>query len=221
MKISTDLKNTVGRFFLNSKGVSSARKVIVIESDDWGAIRMPNLQTYQKLSNSGYAVDKCPYAVNDSLASEEDLKKLFEVLSSFKDKSGNPPVITGNCVTANPDFHKIQESDFQSYFWEPITETFKKYDAHAKSFDLWKSGLEQKFFYPQFHGREHVNWKYWLKELRNPDSAHRKIFPLSTWTLKATESGANKINLQAALDTENYSDLEHHKSVSQRRGRLI
>lgn len=206
------IRSELARHDVNRKGFKTDRKIIVIESDDWGAIRMPNREVFEQLESWGYEVSKCPYASNDSLASEADLEMLFGLLASFKDKTGNKPVITANCVTANPDFQKIVDSGYEKYFWEPITETFKRYPSHLNCFTMWEKGLEQKLFYPQFHGREHVNWKYWLKELRNPNSAHRKIFPFNTWTLKATESGANKINLQAALDTEDYNDLDHQKA---------
>jgi hypothetical protein len=195
------LKNRLRRDAVNYKGFRTKRKIIVIESDDWGAIRMPNPDVYNQLLKQGYSVDKCPYARNDSLACEEDLEKLFEVLTSYCDKNGNHPVLTANCVTANPDFKKIKESQYQEYFWESITETFKRYDAHEGSFELWKSGLKQNIFYPQFHGREHVNWNYWKEELQRPDSEFRKVFDYDTWV---TGKGARigKINPQAALDTE-------------------
>ncbi|AXJ01655.1 hypothetical protein CYPRO_2413 [Cyclonatronum proteinivorum] len=209
------IRSALARHDVNRKGWKTDRKIIVIESDDWGAIRMPNASVYQQLLNLGYAVDKCPYARNDALASEEDLQKLFNVLLTFKDVNGNSPVITANCVTANPDFNRIKENDYQEYYWEPITETFKRYDAHAKCFELWKSGINKHIFFPQFHGREHVNWKYWLAELQNPESDYRKIYAFATWTLKATDAAKGSINLQAALDTHNYADLEHQKTYLQ------
>lgn len=206
-----DLRSAVARHDVNRKGWKTNRKIVVIESDDWGAIRMPNASVYKEMLKMGYDVDKCPYARNDSLASEQDLDKLFEVLLSFKDSNGNPPVITANCVTANPVFARIQDSGYQQYFWEPITETFKRYDFHQKAFDLWKLGIEQKVFVPQFHGREHVNHTYWLRELQHPESDYRRIFPFETWTINAVGTRGGKINLQAALDTETIADLDHQR----------
>ena len=52
---------------VNVRGWSTSRKLLVIESDDWGSIRMPDQSTYQKLLKSGLRVDQCPYMRNDSL----------------------------------------------------------------------------------------------------------------------------------------------------------
>ena len=82
-------------------------KIIVIESDDWGSIRMPSREVYKKCLNAGYRVDKNPYERYDSLLSQKDLELLFDLLIQFRDRNGNHPIITANCVVANPDFEKI------------------------------------------------------------------------------------------------------------------
>lgn len=96
----------IGKGILNLANWHTDRKIIVIDSDDWGSIRMPSREVYQKLLNKGYAVDRDAYNKYDSLASEADLSNLFDVLSRYKDKNGNSPVITANAVMANPDFKK-------------------------------------------------------------------------------------------------------------------
>jgi hypothetical protein len=98
----------------NYRGWRTSRKIVVIESDDWGSICMPSARVYEKLVQQNYRIDLCPYATNDSLASEEDLKKLFSTLSEFRDNKGNNPVITANTVMTNPDFTKIRTPDSQT-----------------------------------------------------------------------------------------------------------
>jgi hypothetical protein len=134
------------KIITNIKGWRTNRKIIVIESDDWGSIRMPSKEVYNKSINNGYKVNLNPYERYDSLASEEDLTLLFDLLSKFKDKNGNHPIITANCVVANPDFDKIEESDFSQYHYELITETFKKYPKHSNNFNLWLEGKKHQLF---------------------------------------------------------------------------
>ncbi len=176
------LKKTITRYLINIPGWHTRRKIVVIESDDWGSIRMPSREVYEKLLRMGIAVDKCPYNRNDSLASEEDLQELFNVLVRYKDINGNTPIITANTVVANPDFSRIKESGYENYYYEPFVETLKKYPKHEKSFLLWEKGIREKLFYPQFHGREHVNVNLWLRLLKTNES-FRKAFDLNLWGL--------------------------------------
>ncbi|MCT4588724.1 MAG: hypothetical protein N4A71_12920 [Carboxylicivirga sp.] len=170
------LKKYLRRQMVNVRGWSTSRKLLVIESDDWGSIRMPDQSTYQKLLNSGLRVDQCPYMRNDSLASEDDLTALFEVLTAYNDSHGNHPIITGNCVMANPDFEAIRKSNFKEYHFELMTETLKRYPSHTGSFELWKQGHVSGLFQPQFHGREHLNVERWMNALSNENGVVRKAF---------------------------------------------
>lgn len=160
------IKSYIGQKLVNLQGWKTSRKIIVIESDDWGGISMPSKDAYNTLLKSGVSVDKNPYAKYDSLASASDLEILFETLSKYKDKNGNSPVITANTNVANPDFEKIKQSGFEEYIYEPFTKTLERYPEHNNAFALWQQGMAQKVFVPQFHGREHLNPLLWLNELK-------------------------------------------------------
>lgn len=156
--------------YVNFRGWSTKRKILVIESDDWGSIRMPSKRIYEELLSKNIPVDKHYFAKNDCLESNTDLELLFEVLSSNKDKNGQPAVITANAVVANPDFEKIAASNRKEYHYELITDTYKSYPNHDRVFELWKNeGIKQNMLYPQFHGREHLNVESWMKVI-NSDS---------------------------------------------------
>ena len=138
-----------------SKKIS--KKIIVIESDDWGSVRMPSKETYNHCLEAGYAVDKNAYTKFDSLETDQDLEELFNLLSIHKDCNGNNPIFTANCLVANPDFEKILESDCKNYYFETVDETFSKSINSKNVLRLWKEGNEEKFFTMQSHGREHLN----------------------------------------------------------------
>jgi len=166
-------------------GWRTRRKIVVIESDDWGSIRMPSRETYEALMKKGYHVNRDPYMKYDALASEEDLAALFEVLSSVKDMQGNPAGLTANCLVSNPDFPKIREAGFASYHYEVFTETLKRYPAHARSFDLWREGMAAGLFRPQYHGREHVNVSRWMDALREGDPTVRLAFDMQMLSISS------------------------------------
>ena len=77
---------SIKKIITNIQGWKTNRKIIVIESDDWGSIRMPSKEVYNKSINNGYKVDLNPYERYDSLASEEDLTYYLICCLSLKIK---------------------------------------------------------------------------------------------------------------------------------------
>lgn len=198
-----NLKQTVSNSLINYKGFKTKRRIIVFESDDWGSIRMPSKNVYVKLKHAGINVDKSAYCKYDSLESNSDLENLFEILTKFKDEKGNHPVITANTVVANPDFEKIKNADFQEYYYEPFTETLKKYPNHDKVFDYYKLGIKKGIFYPQFHGREHVNVELWLQLLKENNLAFKLAFENKMWGLSNDIFTNLPKSIQATFDSVN------------------
>jgi len=153
----------------NILGWRSNKKILVIESDDWGSIRMPSKKAFDNLLAHGIPVDKCPYNSNDSLETVEDLSALFEVFSTIKDANGNPLKITANTIVANPDFKKIKESNFSQYFYEDFISTYQRINYKTETFNLIKEGISSDIYVPQLHGREHLHVCSWLKALQEGD----------------------------------------------------
>ena len=161
---------------------------------------MPSKKVYETCIKKGYAVDKHLFSKLDSLASEEDLDFLFNLLVKFKDANNNHPVITANCLVANPDFDKIRESDFNEYHYELLTETFKKYPRHNRCFHLWQKGSELGIFKPQCHGREHLNVNRFMEDLRagNPDAlfAFENRMPGIFWKDRVKEGNQYIVSME-------------------------
>lgn len=165
----SEFNNSLKKTLSNLPGWRTNRKIVVIESDDWGSIRMPSKDTYNRCINSGYPIDKSAYERYDSLLSKEDLELLFELLLSFKDNNGNHPIITANCLVANPDFVRIKQNNYQDYHFELITETFKRYPKHEDNFRVWCQAINDNIFHPQFHAREHLNVSFFMDALQKGD----------------------------------------------------
>ncbi len=190
------------RNVLNALAFKTNRKIIVIESDDWGSIRMPSQKVYKQLLDKNLIDGNDSFLKYDSLESENDLIGLFEVLSSVKDKNGNPAKLTANCIMANPDFDKIESSGFMSYHYEKAEVSFKRYPRHSQSLKLWFEGKEKHVFMPQLHGREHVNAGLWMNALQKSDSSYRAAFEFKTFAInsKIVEALARNDFSQGALD---------------------
>jgi hypothetical protein len=197
-------------------GWSTKRRLVVLESDDWGSIRMPSTQVYDKLLKAGIdflSDEGFRFNRNDTLATHEDIERLFEVLSSVKDYSGRSAVITPVSIVANPDFVKIAESGFKEYFYEPFTQTLKNYPGCEKSFGLWEQGIRNRLFMPQFHGREHLNVNVWMRALNNGHKNSMLAFEHGFWGLSTAHEPNIEIEFQAAFDFMDPADIGFHEKV--------
>ncbi len=198
-----DFKNKLRQHLKNSVGKSVKKKYLVIESDDWGSVRMPSLPTYERLKTKGLDVES-RYNLTDTLASAEDLELLFNVLRKHKDHLGNCVVFTAVSVVANPDFEKIKAANFTEYHYEPFTETLKRYNREA-AIPLWKQGIKENIFYPEFHAREHLNVQVWLRMLQKNDPETVFAFTEGFWGFSGKTP--HNIEYQASFDIETIEDL--------------
>ena len=197
----------------NMFGWRTNRHLVVIESDDWGTIRMPSREVYEEFMQRGIRVNRDSYCRYDNLATKNDLENLFEVLQSVKDKNGHPAVITANTLSANPLFDKIKESNFTQYYYEPFTETLKRDAAHADAFAMWKEGMAAGVFHPQSHGREHLYVKKWLKTLRNGDKVTRTAFDLGTWGLTSLVDPSINGYYMGAFNSSDDADIHEFEVI--------
>ena len=191
---------SIKQHLLNLPGWRTNRKIVVFESDDWGSIRSSSNESLDALRKIGVKVDHCAYMKNDALASEEDLNKLHSVLLQFRDGQGKHPVITANSIMANPDFEAIGKSNFEEYKYEPFTETLAKYPEHRNSFDLWKEGMQKKVFFPQLHGREHLQVSRWLTDLQKGVKDTLEAFKYRMFGISGHVALNKRNSYMAALD---------------------
>lgn len=207
------VKQTITHNLINIPGWRTRRHIVVIESDDWGSIRMPSRYIYEEFRRRCVHVDRDPYCRYDNLATKQDMEALFEVLTSVRDKNGRHAILTANSVVANPVFDKIKESGFQEYFYEPFIETLNRSDAHKGAFDMWKQGMAEGVFHPQFHGREHLNVKKWLRTLRSGEEATRLAFDLGTFGLTSAVDSRIKNNYMGAFNSGLDKDIKEYEKI--------
>jgi len=204
MSLITSLK----RHAINILGWHTKDKIIILESDDWGAIRTSSKESLSVLKKNGVRVDDCHYTYLDSLATEEDLDALFTTLKKFKGGDGKHPVVTANCLVANPDFPAIEASGFQEYHWELFTTSLERSFPHRNTFEMWKVGQTEGVFHPQSHGREHLNVSRWMKDLQDKKKITRLAFDLGIYGLSShivpTRRGSHLAAFDGALEELTY-----------------
>jgi len=198
---------------LNSQGWKTNRKLIIFESDDWGSIRMPSNEVFNRLVTYGLPLDTHPFSLFDTLESNRDLEALFEVLTTVRDHVGKNPIITANIVCANPDFDKISNTGFNEYYYEHVCDTFNRYHSNFSAFNMWIEGYKAGCFFPQFHGREHVNIPFWLRVLKADDPAFKLAFSLNCWGLTPDIYPKYLRNIQASFDCSYPNELVYCKHI--------
>jgi hypothetical protein len=208
--------SAVNKNISNVPGWRTNERLIVFESDDWGSIRMPSKEVFENLAKSGidlFSDEGNRFNKYDSLATGQDLASLFGVLEAVKDKTNRSAVFTPFVLVANPDFSKIRESNFAEFHYEPFTQTLLRYPGCEKSFDHWKDGISQRLFVPQFHGREHLNVRLWLKALQKGNKKVLAAFENKMWGISTAGDPGVGTELQAAFDVLDEEDLLYQGSV--------
>lgn len=207
------MKNLI-KNLANLPALKTNKKLIIFLSDDWGSVRMKSVKDQEQLVEKGFKI-KSRFDQYDTLESDEDLERLFDVLLSHKDYKGNHPVITAVSNVANPDFQKIKEEDFQNYYFESVEETYQRYPASGNVMQLIQKGIQQKIFIPESHGREHLQVNWYLQELKNENSFARKAFDNEFFFLSANLMDDSKRGrgVGAAFDVWNENDIASHLNI--------
>ncbi|SDZ40624.1 MULTISPECIES: hypothetical protein [Rhodonellum] len=184
---------------------------MVIESDDWGSIRMPSKNAYESLIKSGIAVDSCAYNTFDTLETTEDIEEIIKFCRGFCDSLGNPLKITTNFIMANPDFNKIKESKFKNYYFKDLLDTYEYYQGENRTFQAITYAIGENVFFPQLHGREHLQVNHWLKALMNGDKESINAFDQDVWGHPSNYEKVYGINFSSAFHINSESELNFCK----------
>jgi hypothetical protein len=195
-------KEKLAKNYINFKGWSTKRKIVIIESDDWGSIRMANAGVFEKLSKKHPQIINHRYLKYDGLEKKIDLENLFELLSKHKDAKGNSPIITALALTSNPNFELIRETG--NYHSETIKETYNQY-GEDKLLDLWQDeGIQNNLLYPQFHGKEHLFPERYLTRIKDVNDIENEAFMHNS--IFGVDNTTRDKNFLAAFEYQNEND---------------
>ncbi len=134
--------------------------IVVIESDDWGLLR------------NGNNIDVKKYGIPKHWSTElrekpHEVLELSNTLAQFKDRFERPACFTANFITREPDFEKISEHNFNAYYDKIISDKALLHE-YSKS-------ISSKTFFPQYHGRSHLNTQSWLIALQK-NNLEKELF---------------------------------------------
>jgi hypothetical protein len=190
----------------NLMGWRTNRKIVVIESDDWGSFRFKNIKTRDKFL-SFINRDKCWMSYNDCFESADDIEKLFEVITSVNDKNDKFAKFTFLMNPSNPDFKKIKNANFKQFHQESFLQTLKNRKDGQEILNLYKEGLKKDIIEVAFHGREHLNVNLWMKDLRNGDKIARLGFENNMWGFSKSYITELKYSYRATFDIKSLQQL--------------
>lgn len=215
MKVLRKARSKFMYLYSNLRGWKTNRKLLVLESDDWGALRQHSPACFQKLVKQGIPADKDPYFRYDGLETVEDLDLLCDTLGSVKNESGDSPVMTMNTIMANPDFDYIRKNKFEEYAYIDLFESYERYSEGAPVFERFKEGISQQLLQPQFHGREHLNVPQWLRALQKGDQNLMAAFAEDVYGAPASNRIGDKANPTVAFDSVKSKDLQFYEKAVQ------
>lgn len=207
MRTLPELKSAALGLATNLWGWKTRRKLLVIESDDWGALRMPSRQAWGRLRAAGIRVDRSRYDSLDCLENREDFQSLMNVIDSHRDASGRPATFTFNTVMGNPDFESIERDGFEQFHHQHLFDSYRHYHGEELQPE-WFEAMARRLIQPQFHAREHLNVPLWMHDLKSGHAEARLAFSESFYGLTTQTASERQVNYLAAFWTESTSELE-------------
>ncbi|PKG43428.1 polysaccharide (de)acetylase [Psychroflexus sp. MES1-P1E] len=194
----------------NRLGWNTNRKIVIIESDDWGSFRFKNKNYRDKFLNAEQK-HKCWMSYYDTFESASDLQNLFEVLESVKDKTNHSAKFTFLMNPSNPDFKKIKEVNFQKFHSETFLETLKQRKDGDEIYTLYQKALKKNILEVGFHGREHLNVNQWMKDLQNKDKTAHLGFENKTWGFSKAYVPDYKKSYRSTYNIQSYEEFDSLK----------
>lgn len=188
------------------------RNHIVFESDDWGSLRLENLNTLNKLQEANLPTHSCGagfFSEFDTLESSEDIKLLSEVLCQHSNNQSTPK-FTFLQLTSNPDFDKIKESNFTEYFNHSIEVDYEDY-GDSNYLNNLKDLVNKNLFSLEFHGREHLNVPVWMRYLKQRDEQTLRAFDLKYWGYD--NNNKYSVLYNSAYDVEFQADITEYINI--------
>ena len=189
-------------------------KYLVLAVDDYGSVVNDSILSQKNIRKTFELNNR--FSEFDGLETTEDIEQLIDVLSCFKDKRDNHPCFSAFCLTGNPDFNKIINSDFEKYFYERLDITIHRLEnIHPKKYkglnEIRNQAFKHNFLSAELHGQEHLNITLFNNLLKSKNKylinlIKNKSF-FNFYQLK------NNVKLTASFDLEKFNELKLHRQI--------
>lgn len=206
------LKYLQSRFY--RKTPSLPFPLLIIESDDWGFVRVPSKQIRDEIEKNNPSLLTNPYIRYDGLENIADIEELVNLLSGVRDCDNNPCVITANFIMGNPDYLKIEQSGFTGFFDEGFIVSYKNAHGSDEVFQKQKYACSERVFVPQYHGMHHVNVNRWMKSLVQADPLTRSAFGRQMVSYHSSAVKAGDPCVDFFLDAMNPANREELNEIT-------
>lgn len=210
------MRKLLNNYFKNILGCNIKRRLIIFSVDDYGNVRLNSKESYEKMISKGLR-PMSHFDKFDTLETKQDLEALYSVLTSVKDSNNQYAKFTPFALPCNIDFEKVAESNFETYYYETLPETFNKLSsfqpkAYSGAWDLWNEGMNLGIFMPQFHGREHLNLKIFKDHLENKNNDFLVSLQNRSYSLIPNKKFPS-ISYTAAFDFEDINEIDSFKEI--------
>ena len=142
------------RDLLPIAGFHFDRPLILLQSDDWGRVGLPDQEGLQQLRSAGLQLGERPYDLY-TLETAKDLEAFSSVLRRHRDSGGRHPCVQMNFVLANLDFAKMRVDDFQQIHLLPLGEGLPQGWNRPGLIEAYRHGITDGIFCPALHGTTH------------------------------------------------------------------
>ena len=210
------VKETIIRNAKNSIGWKTKRKIVVFSVDDYGNVRIASKKARENMDNARMKIYS-RFDIYDALETKQDLEQLYEILNSAKDKNGNHPIFTAFATPCNINFERMENENYLQFHNENLPETYQKLanlypESYHGAWELWNTGIKERFLRPQFHGREHLNLKVFNQKLKEKDIQFLTALKNSSYTSISDEDFPT-IFYTAAFDFWEENDKNNFKEI--------
>ena len=199
------------RHLSNLLGKTINRHLLAFFVDDYGAIINNSITSQKQFLKYGGDLGSIRFSKYDSLETNEDLEALFDVLASFKDINGRYVAWTPLAVAANPDFEKIRQNAYSNYIYEELDKTLFRKSECNNVLLLIKQGIQEGFYMPQYHGREHINVGILMQALQSNNYNVKLAFNNDSLYTFYGEDGVVRSNQAFRIIRD--SDISHYSEI--------
>lgn len=154
------------RLFREACALQPVRPIVLIQSDDWGRVGMPDIELLSQIRAQGRSVGQTPWDYYGA-ETEGDLTNLGETLGAIRDCDGRPACMTANIIMANADLQRMCTEGFTEFRAIPILEGFPSPWPRWDVVAMYRNLIAQGVIYPALHGYTHFSPPVFLAGYRD------------------------------------------------------